>query len=141
MAHKECHGIGQWVSNNVSQQLERCVEQDCNWWCLCCNKWFCFLVWVIVTVVSWVVTTVCEIVADVVDLVVNIVKGLVDIVVGIVTGDWTRVLAGLVPSEAEVITYLRSLDRKQAVGAEESVRRTPTQIRTKCRGAIEAELG
>jgi hypothetical protein len=94
MSHKVCHDIGQWVSDNVSQQVEKCVEQDCNWWCLCCNKWFCFLIWVVVTVVNWVVTTVCEIVADVIDLVVNVIVGLVDIIVGIFTGDWTRVLAG-----------------------------------------------
>src|SRR4051812_27290436 len=95
MSHKVCHDVGDWVSNNVSQQLERCVEQDCNWWCLCCNKWFCFLVWIVVVVVTWVVTTVCEIVADVIDLVVNVVTGLIDIIVGIFTLDWTRILAGL----------------------------------------------
>jgi hypothetical protein len=106
MAHKECHDVGQWISNNVSQQLERCIEQDCNWWCLCCNKWFCFLVWVIVTVVSWVITTVCEIVADVIELVVNVIKGLVDIVVGIVTGDWTRVAAGFGEIVGGVVAFL-----------------------------------
>jgi hypothetical protein len=95
MSHQVCHDVGEWVSNNVSQQVERCVEQDCNWWCLCCNKWFCFLVWIIVTITTWVITTVCEVVADVIDLVVNIGRGLIDIVVGIFTGDWTRVLAGL----------------------------------------------
>jgi hypothetical protein len=109
MAHQVCHDVGGWVSNNVSQQLERCVEQDCNWWCLCCNKWFCFLVWVIVTVVTWVITTVCEIVADVVDLVVNVVRGLVDIVVGIFTGDWTRVLAGFGEIVGGVLAFVLDL--------------------------------
>jgi hypothetical protein len=109
MSHQVCHDVGQWVSNNVSQQLERCVEQDCNWWCLCCNKWFCFLVWVIVTIVTWVVTTVCEVVADVIDLVVNIVRGLIDIVVGIVTGDWTRVLAGLGEIVGGVVAFVLDL--------------------------------
>lgn len=106
MAHKECHDVGEWVSNNVSQQVERCVEQDCNWWCLCCNKWFCFLVWVIVTVVSWVITTVCEIVADVIDMVVNVIRGLVDVVVGLVTGDWTRALAGLGEIVGAVVAFV-----------------------------------
>jgi hypothetical protein len=109
MSHQVCHDVGQWVSNNVSQQLERCVEQDCNWWCLCCNKWFCFLVWVIVTITTWVITTVCEVVADVVDLVVNIVTGLIDIVVGIVTGDWTRVLAGLGEIVGGVVAFVLDL--------------------------------
>jgi hypothetical protein len=94
VSHQECHDVGQWVSNNVTQQIEKCVEQDCNWWCACCNKWFCFLAWVVVVVTTWVITTVCEIVADVVDLVVNIVKGLIDIFVGIFTLDWSRIVAG-----------------------------------------------
>jgi hypothetical protein len=71
------------------------VEQDCNWWCACCNKWLCGLVWVIVNVATWVVQTVCEVVADVIDLVVNIVRGTWDVLAGIFTGDWSRVLAGL----------------------------------------------
>jgi hypothetical protein len=63
----------------------------------------CALVWVVVTVTTWVVETVCEIVADTVDIVVGLVKGLVDIVVGIVTGDWTRVLGGLIEIVAPVL--------------------------------------
>jgi hypothetical protein len=58
MSHKVCHDVGSWVNQNVQQQVEQCVEQDCNWWCLCCNKWFCFLVWVLVTIATWVVQTV-----------------------------------------------------------------------------------
>jgi hypothetical protein len=109
VSHQVCHDVGSWLSSNVSQPLERCVEQDCNWWCLCCNKWFCFLVWVIVTLVSWVVTTVCEVVADVVDLVINVVKGLVDIVAGIFTGDWTRVLAGIGEIVGGVVAFVLDL--------------------------------
>jgi hypothetical protein len=109
MSHQVCHDVGQWVTDNVSQQVENCVEQDCNWWCACCNKWFCFLVWVIVQVVTWVVTTLCEIVADVVDLVVNVVKGLIDIVVGLVTGDWTRVLAGFGEIIGGVLLFIGEL--------------------------------
>src|SRR6478735_11622459 len=95
MAHTVCRDVGQWITDNVSQQLERCVEQDCNWWCLCCNKWFCFLVWVIVQIVRWVVTTVCEVIADVIDLVVIVLTGIFDILVGIFTLDWSRIVAGL----------------------------------------------
>jgi hypothetical protein len=95
MAHTVCHDIGSWVENNVQQQVEKCVEQDCNWWCACCNKWLCGLVWVIVNVVSWVVQTVCEVVADVIDLGINIVRGTWDVLAGIFTGDWSRFLAGL----------------------------------------------
>ncbi len=95
MVHSECHDVGQWVSNNVTQQVEQCVEQDCDWWCACCNKWLCGLVWILVVVTTWVVTTVCEVVADVIDLGVNIVKGFIDIFAGIFTWDWSRIVAGL----------------------------------------------
>lgn len=95
MSHTVCHDVGSWVDQNVNQPLEQCVEQSCNWWCLCCNKWFCFLVWVIVTIATWVVQTVCEVIADVLDLIVTVVTGLIDFLVGIFTLDWSRILAGL----------------------------------------------
>src|SRR5882672_9960356 len=95
MSHKVCHDIGSWVEQNVQQQVEQCQEQDCNWWCLCCNKWFCFMIWVLVVILTWVVQTICEIVADVIELVVNIVKGIIDIIAGIFTWDWSRIVAGL----------------------------------------------
>ncbi len=75
MAQKYCYQIGEWVQDNVSQHVEQCVEQDCDWWCACCNKWLCALVWVVVTVLKWVVQTVCEIIGDAFDLVVDIIKG------------------------------------------------------------------
>ena len=65
MSHQVCHDVTEWITENVQQPVQRCIEQDCNWWCLCCNKWFCFIVWVIVTVGSWVTHAVCELVADV----------------------------------------------------------------------------
>jgi hypothetical protein len=104
MSHQVCHDVSDWVEENVSQPLERCIEQDCNWWCLCCNKWFCFIVWVIVTVGSWVVHAVCEIVADAWDVVVAVVVGIVNIVIGIFTWDWARVWDALVNIVASVIT-------------------------------------
>ena len=95
MSHTVCHDIGSWVEQNIQQEIEQCYEQDCIWWCLCCNKWFCFLAWIVVTIVSWVIQTVCEIVAEVVDLIVMVGKGIVDVFVGLFTGDWTRLAAGL----------------------------------------------
>lgn len=105
MSHTVCHDIGNWVNENVQQQVEQCVEQDCDWWCLCCNKWLCALVWVVVTIVTWVVTTVCEVVTDIIDIVVGLVVGLWDIVAGIFTLDWSRILGGL----AEILGPIVSL--------------------------------
>jgi hypothetical protein len=109
MSHTVCHDVGQWITDNVSQQVEQCIEQDCNWWCLCCNKWLCALVWVVVQVTKWVVTTVCEVVADVIDLVVNVVTGLVDIIVGIFTLDWSRIVAGFGEIIGGVIVFVLDL--------------------------------
>src|SRR5260370_20364616 len=103
MSQTACHDIGTWVNQNVQQQVEQCVEQDCNWWCLCCNKWFCFLVWIVVTIVTWVVETVCEVVADVIDLIVAVVRGIYDILAGIFTWDGTRILGGLIEIAGGVV--------------------------------------
>lgn len=48
---------------------------------------------------------------------------------------------GRVPTENEVIAYLRTLEGQVRAAAEEYVRRAPRQIATACRGAIERALG
>jgi len=48
---------------------------------------------------------------------------------------------GRVPTCQEVLAHLRSLDGLARAGAEEYVRRTPTQVRTPYRAAIEQEFG
>lgn len=106
MSHTVCHDVGSWVESNVQQQVEKCVEQDCDWWCACCNKWLCGLVWVVVNVVSWVVQTVCEVVADVLDLVVNILRGTWDILAGLFTGDWSRALGGLLEIVGGAVVFV-----------------------------------
>lgn len=88
-AENVCDNIGQWVEQEVwqpvsewvSQQQRQCREQSCNWWCACCNKWFCWIVtvivevvtWVIVTVLKWVVTLVCHIVVTIIGIVIELV--------------------------------------------------------------------
>jgi hypothetical protein len=88
-ARESCENIGAWVEEEVWQPVSlwlckfqtQCGKQDCVWWCLCCNKWFCWLVaivveivvWVVVTVVKWVVTVVCQIITVVVGIVVDLV--------------------------------------------------------------------
>jgi hypothetical protein len=117
MAHQVCHDIGAWTDTTATEPLEKCVEQDCNWWCLCCNKWFCFIVWVVVQVVKWVVTTVCEIVADVVDLVVAVVLGIVEIIIGVFTWDWARVWDGLVGIAAAAAKLVWDIVRTFTLGS------------------------
>jgi hypothetical protein len=116
MAHKVCHDIGAWVEEKVEQELEKCVEQDCDWWCACCNKWFCFLVWVIVIVVTWVVTTVCELVADAIDIIVAIVTLVINVIVGIVTWDFGRIWDALVDFVSAVGSLIGDFIRLMTAG-------------------------
>jgi hypothetical protein len=132
MAHEVCNDINEWITENVWQPVEswvgryveKCQEQDCDWWCACCNKWFCWLAWVVEKVIEWVlvpitklvVHTVCEIVADVIDLIVNVFVGLWDIVVGIFTWDWARVWDGLVQLVGGVITFVVDIFRIATFG-------------------------
>ncbi len=87
-----CKEIQEWVEEQIEKPIEewenrqekRCREQKCNWWCLCCNKWFCWLVWVVVKVIRWVVVTVGKWVTRVVCEVVNIVLDIVGILINLI---------------------------------------------------------
>ena len=87
-----CREVQDWVETNVEQPIEawenqqqtRCASEPCNWWTLCLNVLFCWLVWVLVKVVriivvtigKWVARTVCEVVnfvLDVVGFIVNLI--------------------------------------------------------------------
>lgn len=80
-----CREISTWITENVQQPVEnwvetterRCVEQSCNWWCLCCNKWFCFLVTLLVRIVTFIIVTVTRLVTQIVCEVVGLVLDLV----------------------------------------------------------------
>lgn len=92
---RSCREIQEWVEEEVERpieewerrQEERCRRQECNWWCLCCNKWFCWLVWVVVKVVRWVVVTVgkwvARVVCEVVNFVVDLVGALINLILAI----------------------------------------------------------
>ena len=69
------------VEKWVSKQEKKCKKRKCKWACLCCNKWFCWLVtvfvkvvtWVVVTIIKWVTYTVCKTIMILVDVIVKIV--------------------------------------------------------------------
>lgn len=73
------------VEKWVNKQERKCKRKKCKWWCLCCNKWFCWIVTLVVKVVTWVVTTVikwvtylvCKIVMVVVDVIVKIITRII----------------------------------------------------------------
>jgi len=57
-----------WITKTVGgwlNSLEKsCKKKKCKWWCLCCNKWHCFFVWVlkwvtwVIAVLSTLITTI-----------------------------------------------------------------------------------
>ncbi len=89
-AREQCTEARRWVEREVrrpieswrEQQQEQCREQECNWLCLCCNKWVCTLVTVLVQVVEWIVEIVGEwLVETVCRLVVEIIRVFVIVVI------------------------------------------------------------
>ena len=87
-----CRETQDWVESQVEQPIEtwenqqetRCRNEPCNWWTLCLNVLFCWLVWVtvkvtrfvLVTVGKWVVRVICEavnFVLDAVGFIVNVI--------------------------------------------------------------------
>lgn len=134
-AKKECEKVKKKIEEKVRKPMEKwvnkqekkCKKKKCKWWCLCCNKWFCWIVtlvvkvvtWVIATVIKWVTYLVCKIVMVIVDIVVKIVtrilKWLVSFVVCIFTDPlealksfrdlWTDILDIL----EDVVDFAKSL--------------------------------
>ena len=104
-----CREVQEWIEEQVEQpieewenrQEERCREEPCNWWTLCLNKLFCWLVWVvvkvirivIVTVGKWVARTVCEIVNVILDIIGYIIALILSIPIigGIIRTIWNWV--------------------------------------------------
>ncbi len=85
-----CREIQEWVETQIEQPIEawenqqqqHCEDEPCNWWMLCLNKLVCWLVWVLVKVVrfvlvtvgKWVARVVCEVVSFVLDVVAFVVN-------------------------------------------------------------------
>jgi len=63
---KVCEDYKEWIEEEVETPLqerveetvEKCKERPCKKWCLCCNKWFCWLEVVVYWVTRWIVTIV-----------------------------------------------------------------------------------
>jgi hypothetical protein len=58
-AWQECTEARRWLEERRTEleswwrtQATQCREQPCNWWCLCCNKWFCWLIDILVRILT-----------------------------------------------------------------------------------------
>jgi hypothetical protein len=87
---QQCTEVRRWMEREVrrpietwrQQQEQQCREQECNWWCLCCNKWLCTLVTVLVRVIEWIIEIVGEwLVETVCHLIVEIVRVIVMVLI------------------------------------------------------------
>ena len=82
---RSCTEIEEWIEEEVQRPIEeweeraeeRCRRRRCNWWCLCCNKWFCWIEIILVKVIKWVTEIVKTLVTRVVCTIVNTVLDLI----------------------------------------------------------------
>lgn len=87
-----CREVQDWIETNVEQPIEtwenqqetRCRNESCNWWLLCLNKLFCWLVWVLVKVVRIVVVTIGKWVARVVCEIVNVILDVIGFIFNLI---------------------------------------------------------
>ncbi|RMD95013.1 MAG: hypothetical protein D6813_01125 [Calditrichaeota bacterium] len=82
---KYCREVQEWIEEEIEKpvdewiekRVKKCKKKKCKKWCLCCNKWFCWIEttfekvvkWVVVTVGKWVTRTVCEVVHTTLDII------------------------------------------------------------------------
>jgi hypothetical protein len=100
-AEESCTEARRWVERTIRKPIERwrtrverrCKQRSCNWWCACCNKWFCWLEtiveriveWVVEVVGEWLVETVCKVIVKLIKIIVEVVITVVRfVVVGVV---------------------------------------------------------
>lgn len=78
-----CREVQEWIEEQIEKPVEewikkeekKCKKKKCKKWCLCCNKWFCWIetffvkvvTWVVITVGKWVTRVVCEVVHGALD--------------------------------------------------------------------------
>ncbi len=90
-----CRNVDEWIQERVERPIEdwenrqerRCRNEPCNWWTLCLNRVFCWLVWVLVKVIRIVVVTVARrvirVVCETVNLVLDVAAFIVNLILSI----------------------------------------------------------
>jgi len=57
-----CQEVLQWIwetlVEGVTAWAQKCKKKKCKWWCLCCNKWFCWIVAVISYIIALVLAAI-----------------------------------------------------------------------------------
>ncbi len=81
---KICTNVKNWVEEEIIEPVkkkkrgekEKCKKKKCKKWCLCCNKWKCWIVtffywvveWVARIIGKWILYTICRIVSAILTL-------------------------------------------------------------------------
>ncbi len=107
-----CKEIQEWVEEKVekpieeweNRQVKKCRERECNWWCLCCNKWFCWLEWILVKIIRWVVVTIGKWVVRIVCESVNIVLDTIGFIINLILS--IPVIGGIIRTILNWLTEL-----------------------------------
>lgn len=69
-----CTEMYDWIEDWVEEEIQKCKQKKCKWWCACCNKWFCWIEIVLVKVGQWVARIVCEVVSVALDALAGILS-------------------------------------------------------------------
>jgi hypothetical protein len=94
-AYRQCADAQHWleeirkeIEDWLQTQVQRCQEQECNWWCLCCNKWFCWLIdilsrilTIIIQVIEQIVEAICKLIVTLIWLLISIIAQVIKWVV------------------------------------------------------------
>lgn len=72
-----CQTVYNWIEQKIwepvrtwaVQLIEKCKKRKCKWYCLCCNKWLCWLVAILVLVVVWIVRLIMVLIITIVCIV------------------------------------------------------------------------
>lgn len=94
-AYQECSQARRWLEERRKElenwwrsQTTRCQEQPCQWLCLCCNKWFCWILDILVRIliitlqiIEHIIEAVCKLFVTIIWLLGSIIVQLVKWVV------------------------------------------------------------
>jgi hypothetical protein len=69
-----CTEMYDWIEEWVEEEIQKCKQKKCKWWCACCNKWFCWIEIALVKVGQWVARVVCEVVSVALDALAGILS-------------------------------------------------------------------
>jgi hypothetical protein len=90
-----CKETQEWIEEQIEKPIEdwenrqeqRCRDAECNWWTLCLNKLFCWLVVIVVKIVRIILVTVgkwvSRIVCEIVNVILDVAGALVSLILSI----------------------------------------------------------